>query len=1379
MKTKLLYVLLLICSYSYAQTFPTNDIQGYYKFTSGAVLSDDAGVANLAQNGMMLAGVTDRFNSANGDAVQLNSDYLSRPNIPTSRSVTHAFWIKTTTNNANNEFIIGDSDRPGAGFNSTTYGYDIILRDGGVRINSRFRERENNGAMNDRAYNHASNSLVADGAWHHVAFVFYTNGTNDRYLNSRIYIDGALDSSNQYDTTRSVITFPFNTGDVVIGNNRVQNLADANKYKDEFDDYFVYNRILDATEIRTLATQDGYCLVPQNNIISASIVTEDEATINVTLNSNTYDVAYGLTSESIANATILSNVSSTINLTGLTASTDYNVYIREQCASGLTSDWSAPISFRTLGPIYVDDTASGLNDGSSWQNAFTDLKSALDIDIDGQEIWVAGGTYKTQAQNSSFLIDKTNVSLYGGFAGTETLLSQRVLGTNESIITGDINSDDDPNTLYQIDATRLDNTRRLIVLNTSSDNSIIDGFTITAGMGTPSRDAGGIYNVGADDVLVSNCKFFRNAATGRGGAILAAPSTGGQMTIESCVFEENFSLHGGAIYQLALGASNTVNVNKSIFLNNMATGAGAAIFSYASGNNCHFNLDANEFVGNNARSGAIHANVQNNATLSVSITNSLFNGNIAEDNSTGAGNSGSAAWLRTRGASSTLTSTIVNNTFVNNIDTGTATGLNNFNRATLALTKDNAGATHNATVSNNIFYNNRGGTSGTTVSKSISGLNETMATITVENSIDENNFSSIPAGSQTNTSSAEPQFTNAAGNDYTLGATTSPAINSGNTNAVTTTSDLLGNARIYGAVVDMGAYEYVCSGNCFAVNVTTVGSGNVTQNGTFYNNGDNVTVTATPIAGWAFIGWTGDITSTNNPLNINNITSDYNLTATFIKAPIYVDENATGNNDGTSWANAYTDLQDALAITSVDDEIWLANGTYNPVTPVTPAFPTTAERQVSFNISTDGVILYGGFAGTELQLSDRDMALIHTANETILSGDLGRNDNATIAYSNSTRTDNSYRIIDITANNIILDGVSLSSGNSDATSGEGRYGAALRTAETVTDFTIRKSMIKNNIGMFSTGLALFSDAATSRMTIDACIFEKNLSGFASGFFALPRASRTMHIVLTNSLFNNNRTAANSTRNGSGASAGYIRANYTNSVIDATVVNNTFVNNVNEGTNTSDFGTLGISRDSGDYASGLDVSNNIFWGNTTNGGAQALAIGKIISSNLPSGMIVNHSTDEDNFSNLGTFNTSNADPLFTDAVNGDFTLTNTSPAKNTGRNSSVTTSFDLFGNPRVLEVTVDMGAYEYNSSLGIDDVDLVKNQIKLYPNPTSSILNIEMKSNLKQATIYNVLGAEVLNTSTKSINTSNLKSGMYLLKIEDENGSVSTKRFIKR
>jgi predicted outer membrane repeat protein len=124
----------------------------------------------------------------------------------------------------------------------------------------------------------------------------------------------------------------------------------------------------------------------------------------------------------------------------------------------------------------------------------------------------------------------------------------------------------------------------------------------------------------------------------------------------------------------------------------------------------------------------------------------------------------------------------------------------------------------------------------------------------------------------------------------------------------------------------------------------------------------------------------------------------------------YVKWNANGENNGTSWADAYKDLQSALAAASDDSEIWVAAGTYKPT--------TFADRTASFALK-NGVAIYGGFAGTETSHIQRDPA----ANVTILSGEIG-------AAGNS---DNSYHVlvgsfVDATA---VLDGFTITGGNAN------------------------------------------------------------------------------------------------------------------------------------------------------------------------------------------------------------------------------------------------------------------------------------------------------------------------------------------------------------
>lgn len=89
----------------------------------------------------------------------------------------------------------------------------------------------------------------------------------------------------------------------------------------------------------------------------------------------------------------------------------------------------------------------------------------------------------------------------------------------------------------------------------------------------------------------------------------------------------------------------------------------------------------------------------------------------------------------------------------------------------------------------------------------------------------------------------------------------------------------------------------------------------------------------------------------------------------------YVDAAASGNDDGSDWANAWNDLQDSL-VPGICGEVWVAQGTYRPTTgtDVTVSFRVLPKQR-----------LYGGFSGTETSRDDRDPK----AYPSVLSGDLG------------------------------------------------------------------------------------------------------------------------------------------------------------------------------------------------------------------------------------------------------------------------------------------------------------------------------------------------------------------------------------------------------
>jgi len=99
-------------------------------------------------------------------------------------------------------------------------------------------------------------------------------------------------------------------------------------------------------------------------------------------------------------------------------------------------------------------------------------------------------------------------------------------------------------------------------------------------------------------------------------------------------------------------------------------------------------------------------------------------------------------------------------------------------------------------------------------------------------------------------------------------------------------------------------------------------------------------------------------------------------------AVFYVSASATGQNNGSSWSDAFRELHQALAAAQGGcggtNEIWVARGSYRPTTPGIGQLP---DLGVSF-VVRDGVRIYGGFAGTETERSQRDVA----NNPTVLTG---------------------------------------------------------------------------------------------------------------------------------------------------------------------------------------------------------------------------------------------------------------------------------------------------------------------------------------------------------------------------------------------------------
>ncbi|MDH7600138.1 MAG: hypothetical protein QHH07_10980, partial [Sedimentisphaerales bacterium] len=148
--------------------------------------------------------------------------------------------------------------------------------------------------------------------------------------------------------------------------------------------------------------------------------------------------------------------------------------------------------------IYVDGRAPGLNNGTSWNNAFRSLQDALVQSAPGDEIWVAQGIYKPDVgagqihgdRKASFRLRK-GVKLYGGYAGYgQPKPNARDTKGFVSILSGDLAGNDMalPADLGSViremiaDPLWQDNAYVVVTAEDTDEDTLIDGFVITGGL---------------------------------------------------------------------------------------------------------------------------------------------------------------------------------------------------------------------------------------------------------------------------------------------------------------------------------------------------------------------------------------------------------------------------------------------------------------------------------------------------------------------------------------------------------------------------------------------------------------------------------------------------------------------------------------------------------------------------------------------------------------------------------------------------------------------------------------------------------------------------------------------------------------------------------
>ncbi|MBR6389054.1 MAG: right-handed parallel beta-helix repeat-containing protein [Opitutales bacterium] len=242
---------------------------------------------------------------------------------------------------------------------------------------------------------------------------------------------------------------------------------------------------------------------------------------------------------------------------------------------------------------------------------------------------------------------------------------------------------------------------------------------------------------------------------------------------------------------------------------------------------------------------------------------------------------------------------------------------------------------------------------------------------------------------------------------------------------------------------------------------------------------------------------------------------------------IFVRKDAIGKNDGSSWANAYRDLNTAINAAMSKTHIYVSEGTYA----VNDANKANLDRKQAFALKNN-VEVYGGFAASgEPEFEDRNPA----ANPTILSADLSGNDadsDGDGLSDLSTKSENAYRVFfhpnSLALNSsAVLDGFTIRGGYDDATEEEYKSGAAIFNS--AASPTIRNCVFVDNYSLNNGGAVVNQNSANPSLA--NCEFINNYAYYGGAVCNIGSSPK-----ISSSYFYNNKSKYNggAIRNNSGS-----------------------------------------------------------------------------------------------------------------------------------------------------------------------------------------------------------------------------------------------------
>lgn len=588
--------------------------------------------------------------------------------------------------------------------------------------------------------------------------------------------------------------------------------------------------------------------------------------------------------------------------------------------------------------IFVDDNASPGGDGSSWSNAHKYLQDALSSASSGDEIRVAEGTYKPDRGTGKTPGDRTEsfnlvsgVDMNGGFLGTE--VTGKPLGeNNQTILSGEIDSN---STLWSI---------HVLSAKDITAKVSISGFRITKGnangenvynfdkgsgaflvnskisfrdcffshnqcIGTSANTVfvnsttsatflecvfafndGGIYN--DKNVTIVSCNFRQNR-TGAGAAIKGCPYS--YTAIKGSIFELNEATsHGGALSF----TKGKFDIFHSVFSKNKALSAEGGAIDI---DRCPPSTISNcIFVHNEARNGggAICLNSDN----LVRITQSTFVRNQTQ------GRGGASLFYHEDG--SNVLPLIHNSIFWDNsYDLNTSHGITSHGEVHKGLEPPSEWKTEQKEIPERfpgdpdarvgkVFIEYKVFTDGINLLHNQKSVSEVFKSINSSNLVYYDNILRHQPDFIDIENPIGPDNVWLTVDDGLRLKATSLALDAGKTTGliqdlidVDSDGDLIelcpfdavGHSRIQNGSVDLGAFEYgneTTSYHYVEIVINPTEAGTVVGNGLSIEDGDSLTISATPNFGFVFSNWSGDAVGNNEKLTLR-INSRKSIVANF------------------------------------------------------------------------------------------------------------------------------------------------------------------------------------------------------------------------------------------------------------------------------------------------------------------------------------------------------------------------------------------------------------------------------------------------------------------------------------------------------------------